>query len=491
MSGTFSRYYTDYASTGVGKTVVYVYDELNRMTSASTTAASSTPYLRTYDYDDLGSMTYASDLGNYTYGETSYANPNAVTQIANGLATTTYAYDNSGNLLTASANNYTWDYRNRMTRSGGTATTTYGYDSGIQRMWKADGTATSTYPSRYFNKERSGSQATTTKYVYVGDQLIATIEGNGTATSTKYIHTDHLGGTSATTDSDSYTLEAVDFYPYGTERISQTFSGDAQTKRYIGEYADSETSLSYLNARYADLARGQFTSQDPVFLALGDQNQVQGITQQNQRQFLADPMQQNAYAYGRGNPITQKDPAGKAILLPIMAALAVYGYAQTYVDYVNFQTVTTYPEVHRIEQIDSAGGKLLQDIWFGGIGRLGSDVQQVGLDAAGFATDVLDMYCGSHTCRNFDPGDKTPQQIVNTVITGTANMQSPVPQQYSSGSGSSNIGTKNPSSQIQRSQTGGSSTWYSSQIASIQEKINSIQAQISALVQQINSSRDN
>ena len=185
MSGTFSRYYTDYASTGVGKTVVYVYDELNRMTSASTTAASSTPYLRTYDYDDLGSMTYASDLGTYTYAETNYANPHAVTQVANGTATTTYAYDNSGNLLSASANNYTWDFRNRMTRSGGTATTTYGYDSGIQRMWKADGTATSTYPSRYFNKEKTGSQATSTKYLYAGDMLVATIEGNGTATSTK------------------------------------------------------------------------------------------------------------------------------------------------------------------------------------------------------------------------------------------------------------------------------------------------------------------
>ena len=32
----------------------------------------------------------------YTYASTGYANPDAVTQIANGLSTTTYAYDNNG-----------------------------------------------------------------------------------------------------------------------------------------------------------------------------------------------------------------------------------------------------------------------------------------------------------------------------------------------------------------------------------------------------------
>jgi hypothetical protein len=42
-----------------------------------------------------------------------YASPDAVTQIANGLSSTTYAYDNNGNLISAGT---------------GTATTTYTYD---------------------------------------------------------------------------------------------------------------------------------------------------------------------------------------------------------------------------------------------------------------------------------------------------------------------------------------------------------------------------
>ena len=38
------------------------------------------------------------DGGGYPYAGTSYADPDAVTQIANGLSTTTFTYDNNGNV---------------------------------------------------------------------------------------------------------------------------------------------------------------------------------------------------------------------------------------------------------------------------------------------------------------------------------------------------------------------------------------------------------
>ena len=49
-------------------------------------------------------------MKSYRYAGMSYANPHAATQVANGLSTTTYAYDNNGNLTSA---------------GNGTATTTY------------------------------------------------------------------------------------------------------------------------------------------------------------------------------------------------------------------------------------------------------------------------------------------------------------------------------------------------------------------------------
>jgi hypothetical protein len=35
----------------------------------------------------------------YTYAGTGYANPHAVTQIANGVSTSTFVWDNNGNLI--------------------------------------------------------------------------------------------------------------------------------------------------------------------------------------------------------------------------------------------------------------------------------------------------------------------------------------------------------------------------------------------------------
>jgi RHS repeat-associated protein len=54
-----------------------------------------------------------------------------------------------------------------------------------------------------------------------------------------------------------------------------------------------------LNARYYDSTRGQFLSQDPIFLS----------SSQN----LADPQSLNSYSYSEGNPIVKSDPSGKYV----------------------------------------------------------------------------------------------------------------------------------------------------------------------------------
>lgn len=79
---------------------------------------------------------------------------------------------------------------------------------------------------------------------------------------------------------------------------------------YIGQYLDDATNLDYLNARYYDGGRGQFTSQDPVFLSIGSPTQLKQLTQLDLSDFLKDPQRQNSYNYGGGNPITNKDPSG-------------------------------------------------------------------------------------------------------------------------------------------------------------------------------------
>src|SRR5262249_33249028 len=161
---------------------------------------------------------------------------------------------------------------------------------------------------------------------------------------------------------------------YGGTRINSTsgnYSGAG--RQYVNRFAD-QSSLDYLNARYYDSSRGQFTSLDPSFLAVGDPIQLKNITNREPQEFLADPQLANSYSYGRDNPITQKDPEGKIVPI-ILGALAVYGAAQTYVDYVNFQTVTTYPEQFSDTEIRDTGYKLVSDIILAGVAREAKDVE--------------------------------------------------------------------------------------------------------------------
>ena len=53
----------------------------------------------------------------YAYPQTGYMNPDAVGSIGNGFSTTTYTYDNNGNLMQAGGWSYVWDYLNRMLAS--------------------------------------------------------------------------------------------------------------------------------------------------------------------------------------------------------------------------------------------------------------------------------------------------------------------------------------------------------------------------------------
>jgi uncharacterized protein RhaS with RHS repeats len=58
----------------------------------------------------------------YTHADTGFANPHAVTQIANGVSTTTFQYDNNGNLTQkttdGTSTTYVYDYANRLIALG-------------------------------------------------------------------------------------------------------------------------------------------------------------------------------------------------------------------------------------------------------------------------------------------------------------------------------------------------------------------------------------
>jgi RHS repeat-associated protein len=258
----------------------------------------------------------------YTYAGTNYANPHAVTQIANGVSTSTFAYDNDGNLIQKTTDGttttYAYDYANRLIAIGvGGATTTYGYDWAGNRVLQTGTSTTTIYPFKWYSIASStvsgAKYATTTEYVFNGDTLVSTVDqelASGVATGsakTLYIHPDHLGNTNVVTDASGTVAETLDFYPYGATRISDG-TGANEKRRFIGQFSD-DSGLSYLQARYYDPSRGQFLSEDPIFQQLGTP-EAEKLGKQPLRQILSDPQALNSYSYAEDNPISVKDPSG-------------------------------------------------------------------------------------------------------------------------------------------------------------------------------------
>ncbi|MFA6922908.1 MAG: FG-GAP-like repeat-containing protein [Bacteroidales bacterium] len=192
-----------------------------------------------------------------------------------------------------------------ITTNTGNTTITYDYDQAGQRVKYSNGTITTYYPNTLYNI----TGITKTKQIYAGDMLIATIETVGSTPTTYYNHTDHLNSTSVVSNSAGTSAQLLDYYPYGSQRISSgTWS---EQRQYIGQMYDVDSTLSYLNARYYDSGRGQFVSEDPMFWATS-------------QDWLLDPTNQNSYSYSRDNPINLSDPSGKNPYL-ISAGVAFVG----------------------------------------------------------------------------------------------------------------------------------------------------------------------
>ena len=161
--------------------------------------------------------------------------------------------------------------------------------------------------------------------------IVATITTVGSIVTPHYAVTDHLNSANVMTDTDGNQTELLDYYPYGSQRIS---SGSyTSARQFIGQEYDADTKLSYLNARYYDGATGKFLSEDPVFW--GQQN-------------LSDPQSLNSYSYSENNPITKSDPSGKDALMVGLAAYdvtAVWDFSKDVISNFNNSSIPWYSKL--------------------------------------------------------------------------------------------------------------------------------------------------
>ncbi len=245
----------------------FLYDALNRLTQAQSSAYGTI----TYNYDEIGNMTYNSQVGNYTYWKQYYGTkPHAVYQAGSN----TYGYDNNGNMTSSPGKTITYNYDNKPVSINAT---TFVYDFSGQRVKKNS--------TIYIGKLYECTGSSCTKYIFAGSNRIAYKIGS----ATYYYHTDHLGSSSIITNASGNKTNELYYYPYGKTRYALDSS---LTHKFTGQEEDEETGLYYYGARYYDPAIGRFVSADSMVPSPGN------------------PQNLNRYTYCLNNPLIYTDPTG-------------------------------------------------------------------------------------------------------------------------------------------------------------------------------------
>jgi RHS repeat-associated protein len=207
---------TDISNTATFKTVDFGYDDLYRLTTASTSNATTTGaanYRQTFGYNAVGNMATSSTLGTYSYNSTNLANPHAVTSIT--------ASSSSSSVSTST-----------ITLDATSSSITTGFGAGpVTKMWTATTSGSDRLLVLYADIwQDTGGIGTITSATYNGTALAkaASNRGTGMACEMWYLGNPTLGANTlsvtVTGATDAIKLAAADF-----NGVNQTSPFDASS----------------------------------------------------------------------------------------------------------------------------------------------------------------------------------------------------------------------------------------------------------------------
>jgi RHS repeat-associated protein len=276
---------------GLGRTYVWGYDALQRLTNETITGTAPTGSLG-YTYDRVGNRLFRTGgIGSVGAQSATYDSNDWI-----NTGGTTY-FDAKGNNISFGGN-FAYDWANRMTGAGTVLMT---YDADGNRLKKVNGTATTRYlvamvnPTGYPQvvEEYTGSSSPTLSRVYnYGLDLISQNQGGGLT----YYGYDGLGSTRFllnTAGAINGSGGNYDIYSYDAYGNLLTPMGPtANSYLYTGEQFDADLGLYYLRARFLSPSLGRFQSMDSFEGSKGEL------------------LSRHQYIYCHANPVNGTDPSG-------------------------------------------------------------------------------------------------------------------------------------------------------------------------------------
>jgi RHS repeat-associated protein len=257
----------------IASTDTYTYDPADRLTAAcyGATDCAGAAKAVSYTYDLVGNRQTETRTGLASPGVTTYRYDAADQLTATtGAAAASYGYDLDGNQTAAGPARYSYDLLNRVATAApaGAGGSTYGYDPDGNRLTATTGTATTTYAWDVSGQlptlavERTGTSARSYRYKPDGSPL-STVTG---AQVSYYTHDAFSNVSDISAAADGTPLWAYTYEPFGTvtAAIPLAPSTPVDPMRFAGEYQDPASGLYNLRARQYDPRQGRFTATDPL-----------------------------------------------------------------------------------------------------------------------------------------------------------------------------------------------------------------------------------
>jgi RHS repeat-associated protein len=352
-----------------GFTRSYTYDELNRIKTAQSAAASG---------GDCWGLQFGYDIwANLLSATTTKCAPpnlNVTVSTLNRITNTGFTYDAAGNLTADGSFTYQWDAEGQM-KSLNTSSVLYTYDGDGRRVKKSTG-------KLYWN-DVSGNTVVETdlagnnpdEYIFFGGKRIARRQSSGTV---HYYFADHLGSSRVVTNATGTILDDSDYYPFGGERVVASSSGNRY--KFTGKERDSESTLDYFGARYYSSQQGRFLSPDeftggPVDAFSSSDPLPPGPLPYAQ---IVEPQSLNKYAYAYNNPLRFTDPDGHCPVCVVIIWVAIETAATAYDAYDTYKTLND-PNASEIEmQLATSGFVAGLALPGGGYGTGSKSVYRIG-----------------------------------------------------------------------------------------------------------------
>ena len=286
-----------------------LYDQLERLTNATSGGAISIACTETYDA--WGNRIDQEPTPGMT-GYSCSSRNTPVTAGTNFLASS--SYDASGNTTFDGSNRYSYDAESRISSAaptGQSATTyTYGADGALVSknngqtnfLRDLDGTLLDTF---------NGGSAQAQELWILGKHFGTVFPANNGTQVQNFSVTNWLGSEAARTDpATGLASSAYLSQPYGDQQLT-IFGSDTNDIHFTGKEREVESGLDYFGARYYGSNMGRFTSPDPYDIVT-HKNLGQSPKQRMQllQSFISNPQAWNKYAYGLNNPLKNVDVGG-------------------------------------------------------------------------------------------------------------------------------------------------------------------------------------